>query len=169
MQKAFTLIELLVVVLIIGILSSIALPQYQKAVERARTAEIFQNMGTLERGIDIYLLENGYPASGTIQFLGDSPNVRLPVDITAGMNCSDEYCSTSHFIYSAYCNSSYCYAVGCRLKHGDTECDNAPYELNIRKDNGATVWYKQCEDGRTAIANAVCSAASALGFDWRSC
>ena len=58
MQKAFTLIELLVVVLIIGVLSAIALPQYQRAVKRSRGAEALTIAGTLAQAVQSYYLAN---------------------------------------------------------------------------------------------------------------
>ena len=66
--KGFTLIELLVVVLIIGILSSVALPQYTKAVEKSRISGVWATMGSLLRAGEAYYLENGDSSSGPTHF-----------------------------------------------------------------------------------------------------
>ena len=65
MKTGFTLIELLVVVLIIGILAAIALPQYQKAVERSRMAEAFQALENFASAQSIYYMQHGVWANTT--------------------------------------------------------------------------------------------------------
>lgn len=58
MKKAFTLVELIIVVIIIGILASIAIPQFNKTMERSRIAEASAVLGAL-RGAQLrYILEN---------------------------------------------------------------------------------------------------------------
>lgn len=54
---AFTLIEMLVVVLIIGILSAIALPQYQRAVTKARGTNLQTVLAEVVRASNAYYLQ----------------------------------------------------------------------------------------------------------------
>lgn len=83
--SGFALIELLVVVLIIGILASVALPQYERAVEKSRAAEAWTIMKSISDAVKVRNLaastqdqnypfeeldvsftdENGNPATGT--------------------------------------------------------------------------------------------------------
>lgn len=53
----FTLIELLVVVLIIGILAAIAVPQYQRSVEKSRIAGVWTNLAAMNQAIQLVRLE----------------------------------------------------------------------------------------------------------------
>ena len=70
----FTLIELLVVVLIIGILAAVAVPQYQKAVDKARTSELFAIVKNLKVQQEVFFLANGHYAADCEELGADLPS-----------------------------------------------------------------------------------------------
>lgn len=76
MKKGFTLVELIIVVIIIGILATIAVPQYMKAVERARAGKARSALTQIAKAEKMYGAEwNGiYLAVAVNGMLGSQLN-----------------------------------------------------------------------------------------------
>ena len=72
-KQAFTLIELLVVVLIIGILAAVAVPQYQKAVEKSRAAQGLALLRSVYEAQKAYHMANGSYATTIEELSVDVP------------------------------------------------------------------------------------------------
>ena len=108
-HQAFTLIELLVVVLIIGILAAVALPQYDKAVEKARAAEALSLMKTIADANQAY-----YMANGTHAIHMDELDIEIPG--TSITNFDAHRVQTKWFEYGvAWNNDTHLLAIANRL------------------------------------------------------
>lgn len=84
-KNGFTLIELLIVVLIIGILATIALPQYKKSVLKSRLVAMFPYVKAVTSAQERYYLTNSCYANDLKSL---DVNITCPNDLNCSINAN---------------------------------------------------------------------------------
>jgi len=136
----------LVVVLIIGILTSIALPQYQKAVMKTRLANVRQAAATYKALAEVYYSTyNAYPTSFDGLDGGDLTNGQEVIPPNNWGECSvakDIFCCVMKYVEGQQSSGISCgtadYAIGYRWEGGSMEYCVA------KNDNGVAT--KICQE-----------------------
>ncbi|HNW43078.1 MAG TPA: prepilin-type N-terminal cleavage/methylation domain-containing protein [Elusimicrobiales bacterium] len=92
-RSGFTLVELLVVVLIIGVLASVAIPQYFKVVERSRISAPNSIFGGIASAQESYQARmGGYTAT--------FPDLDQTFTASDGSACAGATCTMGDFTYT---------------------------------------------------------------------
>lgn len=132
MKKGFTLIELLVVVLIIGILSAVALPQYEKAVEKSRSAEALSLLKSIHQAQKIYFMQTGTHTSKL-----DDLDITLSGAADQDMGSGITGKKTKYFVYYTNFDSNASTGLGARRIDADK---GTLYAFNIGESGRDDLW-----------------------------
>ncbi len=154
--KGFTLIELLVVVLIIGILAAVALPQYQKAVEKARMTEAMTLVRAIANANQVFYMANGrYAAENEIDLL----DIEIPGKVSA--DWYGNRIQTKYFVYSPRGSSEGHLAVA---QHAPQNGETGVYYIYIPINNPNRVYcFAYSDGGATAIQRKLCQQLNSTG------
>lgn len=136
MEKGFTLIELLVVVLIIGILAAVALPQYEKAVEKSRAAEALALVKTIGQANQVYFMSNG-------NYTTDLRDLDIDIPGTDAVHSVPRRVS-KYFSYRASLNTASNDIEGIAL--ANRLPINTRYAIGYMPDNTLKCFYKEDKD-----------------------
>ncbi len=153
--RGFTLIELLVVVLIIGILAAVAVPQYQKAVYKARATEAVLMANSLQKAVDAYILEHGWGTE--FKVITDELDINVP-----NSSC---FVNETTFEYG----SGDFYAITVRGPLGGSNTCAKGLWLELDKYQGEE-WTKTCNYSANTPSETFCQELVkqgwTLGIDW---
>lgn len=168
-KNAFTLIELLVVVLIIGILASIALPQYQKAVAKARLSAVLTVANALDKQAQLFHMQGmvfGHQSEDWVA-LADIDALRGATRITGSTSWLGWY-QTDQARYRMYCQPQACYwdAIVHDNEGQQTRLVRMGYGLDQEVNRWSHYCYWNVNATHADIGRAFCEQMRHLGYEW---